>query len=267
MFLQQSRDAGRAALSLMDRLDHYFAGQLLEAQYLLRLGRLRESYLLANSMRQLGYLVNRCSQLTSTALLRFAMACDLHRISDPRQHMSSYSGLLGQPADIYAVAERINLWWSCYILAHQLSTLIGLPNDLPAGSAVVRPSRTILRVSNLSGIICRLQPSFRFHFCRWRRCGIIRCLHKNYADHTQQKGFDAWSPGSARELLQPASPLSSVEADSVLSASAKSAILMTNALAYLESPAGQCRVSSFELRIMIPLLQDSTQARRRNYIC
>jgi len=143
VFLQQSRDTGRAALSLMDRLDHYFAGQLLEAQYLLRLGRLRESYLSANSMRHLGYLVNQCSQPTSIALLRFAMACDLHRISDPRQHMSSYSGLLGQPADIYAVAERINLWWSCYILAHQLSTLTGLPNDLPAGSAVVRLPRTI----------------------------------------------------------------------------------------------------------------------------
>lgn len=56
MFLRQSRDAGQAALSLMDRLDHYFAGQLLEAQYLLRMGRLRESYLLANSMGRPRYL-------------------------------------------------------------------------------------------------------------------------------------------------------------------------------------------------------------------
>lgn len=51
--------------------------------------------------------------------------------------MASYSGLLGQPADIYAVAERINMWWGCYVLAHQLSTITGLPNDLPAGSPVV----------------------------------------------------------------------------------------------------------------------------------
>ena len=79
----------------------------------------------------------------STALLRFAIACDLNRISDPRQHMSSYSGLLGQPADVYAVAERINMWWSCYVLAHQLSTITGLPNDLPAGSHVVCPFQSV----------------------------------------------------------------------------------------------------------------------------
>lgn len=48
-FLQQTREACRDALGMMDRLDHYFAAQILETCYLLRMGRLQEAYVLSSS--------------------------------------------------------------------------------------------------------------------------------------------------------------------------------------------------------------------------
>lgn len=48
-FLQQTREACRSALSIVDRMDHYFVAQVLEASYLLRMGRLQEAYVLSSS--------------------------------------------------------------------------------------------------------------------------------------------------------------------------------------------------------------------------
>lgn len=49
LILQKTRDACRYALSTVDRLDQYLLAQILEAQYLLRMGRIREAQLLASS--------------------------------------------------------------------------------------------------------------------------------------------------------------------------------------------------------------------------
>lgn len=50
-FLQQTRETSRDALSMMDRLDDYFVAQVLEACYLLRMGRVREAYVTSSSRR------------------------------------------------------------------------------------------------------------------------------------------------------------------------------------------------------------------------
>lgn len=48
-FLQQSREGSRQSLSMMDRVDQYFMAQILEATYLLRMGRLQEAYVQSSS--------------------------------------------------------------------------------------------------------------------------------------------------------------------------------------------------------------------------
>lgn len=85
------------------------------------------------------------------ALLRFALACELHNISSPQEHYDSYAGLLGPPADIYHVAERINTWWSCYTLARRLATVTGLPDGLPDFPDIVSyPISSVWHEFNLS---------------------------------------------------------------------------------------------------------------------
>lgn len=58
------------------------------------------------------------------------MACGLNTINDPNIHFTSYVGLLGPASDMYQVAERINLWWGCFILARRLATVTGLSDGL-----------------------------------------------------------------------------------------------------------------------------------------
>lgn len=146
-FLQQAREGCRMALSMMDRLDQYFLAQVLEASYLLRMGRLQEAYVLASSSYWVVSMEGSSLICTLIALLRFALACDLHSISNPRQHLSTYAGLLGAPYDIYQVAEHINIWWSCYNLARRLATVTGLPDGLPdlpdIVSTILSPSQWI----------------------------------------------------------------------------------------------------------------------------
>lgn len=44
------------------------------------------------------------------------MACNLHRLEDPSQYLTHDWGLLPPPHDEIRVAERINLWWSLFLL-------------------------------------------------------------------------------------------------------------------------------------------------------
>lgn len=135
----------------MDRIDHYFVAQVLEASYLLRMGRLQEAYVLSSSKQTSLFPIFSSSEYPSAALLRFALACELHNISSPRDYCDSYSGLLGPPTDIYDVAERINLWWSCYNLTRRLAVVTGLPDGLPDSLDIVsRPIFSVWRDFNLS---------------------------------------------------------------------------------------------------------------------
>jgi hypothetical protein len=93
------------------------------------------------------------SEQPFAALLRFALACELHNISSPREHYDSYAGLLGPPTDIYHVAERINIWWSCYNLARRLATVTGLPDGLPDFPDIVsHPISSVWHDFNLSAL-------------------------------------------------------------------------------------------------------------------
>lgn len=77
-FLQQTREACRSALSLVDRIDHYFAAQVLEASYLLRMGRLQEAYVLSSSMCISSFSRVLLATLYSTAPFRSRMRTPQH---------------------------------------------------------------------------------------------------------------------------------------------------------------------------------------------
>jgi hypothetical protein len=73
------------------------------------------------------------------ATIRFVLACGLDQISDPSTYaITPSTGLLPTPRDIFEVAERINIWWSVYLVERRLSLYMALPGGLPHGAHPVR---------------------------------------------------------------------------------------------------------------------------------
>lgn len=60
----------------------------------------------------------------SVAVMAIGIACNLHQLSDPNKHDW---GILTPPTDDLHVAERINLWWSLYLLERLIAMVTATP--------------------------------------------------------------------------------------------------------------------------------------------
>lgn len=84
--------------------------------------------------REIGYMVNSQTVVRTVALVRFAVGWNLHEIADPVQYLRQYAYSLENPSgprNLYQVAERVNLWWSVYVLAQRVTFMSGSPDACP----------------------------------------------------------------------------------------------------------------------------------------
>lgn len=86
------------------------------------------------------------------AVAHWAIACDLHCISDPKQyvHCGEY-GLLEPLVDLVHFAERVNLWWAIFLLDRRVALATGLPPVLREECRVLLFT-SIYLISNLSSV-------------------------------------------------------------------------------------------------------------------
>ncbi|KAF9515056.1 hypothetical protein BS47DRAFT_1381714 [Hydnum rufescens UP504] len=110
IFLDRAREHLNQSLAFVDRLEHFLWASAILGWYWIKNGCIMQAHNISSS------------------ITRFAIACELHEISNPAAHME-YTGLLGPPRDLFHIAERINLWWAIYIL----DRLISLGSALPPG--------------------------------------------------------------------------------------------------------------------------------------
>lgn len=61
------------------------------------------------------------------AVVAVAAACNLDQIAEPEAIASHDWGMLAPPVDDFHIAERINLWWSLYILDRTIAMMAAVP--------------------------------------------------------------------------------------------------------------------------------------------
>lgn len=77
-------------------------------------------------------------------------------------HFNAYSGLLGRPADIYDVAEHINIWWSAYVLACRIGAATDLIEGVSDISDQVRAPGLFVEPYLIQYVLCRSPPCFQY---------------------------------------------------------------------------------------------------------
>lgn len=71
------------------------------------------------------------------AVGRWAIACGLHKLSDPIADLDEANRLLGPFIDNIHFAERVNLWWAIYILDRNVGLVTGLPPSILEDHSIV----------------------------------------------------------------------------------------------------------------------------------
>lgn len=137
---------------------------------------------------------------------------------------------------MYHVAERINLWWSCYNLTRRLATVTGLPDGLPDSPDIVsRPIFSVWRDFNLSTL--KVTTVFPAPFSQVEQ--VSQAVHpfdrSGSIFYYLKLGFGAWTPGSVQDLFQLQPQPLQARNDSALSLCAKSAVLNARMQSYLVS--------------------------------
>ncbi|KAG8846089.1 hypothetical protein FRB96_002068 [Tulasnella sp. 330] len=128
LFLERTRHHLEESLKNKDRLLNFLSASSVLAYYYLRVGRFLEA----------------AYQISTAA--RFALACNLHKINNPRWKPPSTikedtfttrlkAGVLKQPMlppplDAVDLGERINLFWMIILLDHSASLITGLPSSV-----------------------------------------------------------------------------------------------------------------------------------------
>lgn len=71
------------------------------------------------------------------AVGRWAIACGLHKLSDPSADLDETNRLLGAFTDNIHFAERVNLWWAIYVLDSNVGLVTGLPPSIEGDHSIV----------------------------------------------------------------------------------------------------------------------------------
>ncbi|KAF9515017.1 hypothetical protein BS47DRAFT_1381690 [Hydnum rufescens UP504] len=157
LFLRRAREQFQHSLAHADRLEDFFWACIITTWYYIRNGRIHEAYHLATNIGP---------QHASFLHLR----------------------------DMFEVAERINIWWSVYLVERRLSLYMALPGGLPHGA----------------------HPNFT---TPWPR---------SFSD-VARYGLDNWPNDGLNGLLSRGATLTTVASDSLLGLRAKSIALLARA--------------------------------------
>lgn len=120
-------------------LEQYTLASTLEVWYMLRVGRLFDAQVRSAGKwgTESGSWRDRLWRLIDVSLsglVRFVIGFGWHDISDPVHylyyHAHSPDNKTGT-RDLYQVAERINLWWSVYVLAQRVAFTSGSHDGCP----------------------------------------------------------------------------------------------------------------------------------------
>lgn len=77
--------------------------------------------------------MSNCAEMIS-----IAFACNLHKFDTSFHYKTFDWGLMSTPRSSLHAAERINLWWSVFVLERSISIALSVPGSIPLEASMVR---------------------------------------------------------------------------------------------------------------------------------
>lgn len=118
-FQRIAREEMRSSLSLCDRVEHWLYASIILASELCRTG-------------SPAAIMNCCAEMIS-----IAFACNLHKFTDAPGYQTFDWGLMSTPRSPVHAAERINLWWTVFVLERSASIALSVPGSIPLEACMV----------------------------------------------------------------------------------------------------------------------------------
>jgi hypothetical protein len=70
-------------------------------------------------------------------LISIAYACNLHKFDDPACYKNFDWGLMNTPRNEFHASERLNLWWTIFVLERSTSIALSVPGSIPMKPSMV----------------------------------------------------------------------------------------------------------------------------------